>query len=214
MIWNGQLKREVPEGWEVKPLANFAEKITKGSTPTSIGCSFCDEGIRFIKVENIIDGAILIGSNPSFISTDTHMKMSRSALKESDLLVTIAGRLGDVTIVPRNILPANTNQAVGIVRLKYEYKPVASYLKMYLSTNQMKIKMQNLNAQSIQKNLNLDNVGKVDILYDEHTISSFSECANTILETQSRKREEIDVLAKQRGLLLPLLMNGQVEVAG
>jgi len=212
MVWNEQLKREVPGGWEVRPLSTFSERITKGTTPTSIGCSFTNKGVRFIKVENIMNGTIEVDNTSNYISEQTDSKMARSRLCESDLLITIAGRLGDVAIVPKRILPANTNQAVGIVRLNQDSLPIVHYLSMYLSTVQMKTRLQTMNAQSIQKNLNLENVGQIDILCEYAVMSKFENYIRPIRENLECLHEEIETLTMQRDELLPLLMNGQVKV--
>lgn len=212
MVWNGQLKREVPEGWEVRPLSTFSERITKGTTPTSIGCSFTNKGVRFIKIENIMNGTIEVDNTSNYISEQTDSKMARSRLCESDLLITIAGRLGDVAIVPKRILPANTNQAVGIVRLNQDSLPIVHYLSMYLSTVQMKTRLQTMNAQSIQKNLNLENVGQIDILCEYAVMSKFENYIRPIRKNLECLHEEFETLTMQRDELLPLLMNGQVKV--
>ena len=211
MVWNEQLKREVPEGWEVVPLSSLAEKITKGTTPTSIGASFSESGIRFIKVENVV-GERLVLTPETFISAETHARMARSSLEKNDLLMTIAGRLGDVAIVPHQILPSNTNQAVGIVRFKSEYLYVASYVHAYLSTKQMHKKLQNLNAQSIQKNLNLEIVGQIDILFDPIVVHQFTDVIENIVEGIFDLQEANREFIRHRDMLLPLLMNGQVEI--
>src|SRR3972149_9256337 len=45
---------ELPKGWVWTKLAELvSNNVTKGSTPTSYGYSFKDEGISFIKTENI-----------------------------------------------------------------------------------------------------------------------------------------------------------------
>ena len=211
MVWNEQLKREVPEGWEVVPLSSLAEKITKGTTPTSIGASFSESGIRFIKVENVV-GERLVLTPETFISAETHARMARSSLEKNDLLMTIAGRRGDVAIVPHQILPSNTNQAVGIVRFKSEYLYVASYVHAYLSTKQMHKKLQNLNAQSIQKNLNLEIVGQIDILFDPIVVHQFTDVIENIVEGIFDLQEANREFIRHRDMLLPLLMNGQVEI--
>ena len=37
-------------------LKDITTKITKGTTPTSIGCKFEKSGINFIKSESLVDG--------------------------------------------------------------------------------------------------------------------------------------------------------------
>jgi type I restriction enzyme S subunit len=90
--------------------------ITKGSTPTSYGHSYTDAGVNFVKVESIKDGAVLPSTIKSFISPETNDFLSRSRLESGDVLFSIAGSIGTCAIVEVAILPANTNQALAIVR--------------------------------------------------------------------------------------------------
>ena len=46
--------------WQIKKLGDLADVITKGTTPTSIGFKYEEEGVNFIKVESITsDGKFL-----------------------------------------------------------------------------------------------------------------------------------------------------------
>ena len=49
---------ENEKGWEVKKLEEMCSCITKGTTPTTLGFSFTEKGINFVKVESFIDGHI------------------------------------------------------------------------------------------------------------------------------------------------------------
>ena len=75
-----------------------------------------DIGINFVKSECIGQNKYLDDSIFQYIDTKTDEKLKRSRLKEDDLLFSIAGAyLGKLSIVRKENLPANTNQAVGIV---------------------------------------------------------------------------------------------------
>src|SRR5690606_6659258 len=92
--------------------------VTKGTTPTTYGMPFTEEGINFIKAEALNGGATLDENGFSFISEDTHEKLKRSQLCVNDVLITIAGaNVGKCGIVREQHIPANTNQAVGIIRV-------------------------------------------------------------------------------------------------
>lgn len=205
MVWNEELKREIPEGWEARPFSTFAELITKGTTPTTLGFDYADEGVTFIKVENIGFGSICFDANRSYISLEANEKMKRSALKYNDLLISIAGRLGDVAVVPESILPANTNQAIGIVRLNTPFRPFASYFRQSLMTEHMRKAMGLANAQSIQKNLNLENIGDLFFAYSNNTVCKFSLQTQKIYEMQENLRAENENLASLRDFLLPMI---------
>ncbi|MBK7299442.1 MAG: hypothetical protein IPI79_02910 [Moraxellaceae bacterium] len=110
----------VESRWELVVLSNYSELITKGTTPTTLGFQFQDAGINFVKIESILaDGSVDKGKF-AFINQECHQKLSRSNLQENDVLFSIAGALGRTTIISKELLPANTNQALAIIRLKTE----------------------------------------------------------------------------------------------
>ncbi len=77
-----------------------------------------DEGIGFLRAENVAGLDIIDKSNLSYIDEETHNGyLKRSILKENDILITIAGTLGRTGLVRDDDLPLNANQAVSIVRL-------------------------------------------------------------------------------------------------
>ncbi len=213
MVWNEVLKREIPEGWEVGKIGDFVETITKGTTPSTAGFEFAEAGINFVKVECIENGYVLT-DNLMHISEEANYALKRSQLQENDILVTIAGRLGSSAIVSKDILPANTNQAVGIIRLKKEYKFLVNYLYQRIVSTDMQIYLQSINAQSIQKNLTLPNLANIIFAYhkDFNLINCYNEKILPIFNYQLTIQKEIQKLTKLRDRLLPLLMNGQVEV--
>ena len=98
-------------------LVDIATIITKGTTPTSVGFDFCDDGVNFIKIESITENGEFIPSKFAHISKECDNKLSRSKLEKNDILFSIAGALGRTAIVAEDILPANTNQALAIIRI-------------------------------------------------------------------------------------------------
>ena len=104
--------------WPTSKIDNIAEVVTKGTTPTTYGMPFVDSGVNFIKAEALNGDSALDGVGFAFVSESTHERLKRSILAEGDVLVTIAGaQVGRCGIVRTEHLPANTNQAVGIIRV-------------------------------------------------------------------------------------------------
>lgn len=104
------------QGWVWDRLGNLSTMITKGSTPTTYGHAYTNEGVNFVKVESIKDGLLTPFGIKSFISPETNSFLSRSRLESGDLLFSIAGSIGTCAVVEESILPANTNQALAIIR--------------------------------------------------------------------------------------------------
>jgi type I restriction enzyme S subunit len=107
---------ELPNGWQADRLGNITTLITKGTTPTTHGFEYLDSGINFIKVEDIHNGKIVPNRISKFISDEANKFLKRSQLKEKDILFSIAGSIGTTCIVEEKDLPANTNQALAIIR--------------------------------------------------------------------------------------------------
>jgi restriction endonuclease S subunit len=107
---------DLPVGWVETTLGEIASLITKGTTPTSLGFHFQSSGIPFVKIENIKDWKINKSSIGDFISNECHDALKRSQLAEGDVLFSIAGTIGKTAVVDKDSIPANTNQAVAIIR--------------------------------------------------------------------------------------------------
>lgn len=106
------------KGWDRIKLGDICTCITKGTTPTTLGFPFVEEGVNFVKVESFVDGKIA-PAKLTHITNECNLALSRSQLENEDLLVCIAGAtIGKMAFVDTSILPANTNQACAIIRLK------------------------------------------------------------------------------------------------
>ncbi len=156
-------KVKLKSKWSVETLKDNCELITKGTTPTSIGFQFTTEGINFIKIESIDKFGNFDKTKFSFINNSCHKKMSRSKLKENDILFSIAGALGRTAIINNDILPANTNQALAIIRLKKSSKIKMQYLFLVLSTDIIQSQIESLKVGVAQPNLSLSQVGNFKI---------------------------------------------------
>ena len=110
------MMRDAFKNWASIDLEKLCTRITKGGTPTTYGYNFLKEGINFIKVENIKNGAVDLKSITDFISEEAHAYQKKSQLQSGDLLFSIAGTIGATCIVKEEILPANTNQALAIIQ--------------------------------------------------------------------------------------------------
>lgn len=109
---------EVPENWVWVRLGAFAETISKGTTPKGGSAAYVDEGVNFLRVENLTSEGYISHSKITHITEEMHENyLKRSILKANDLLISIAGSLGKSAIVRECDLPINTNQAIAFVRL-------------------------------------------------------------------------------------------------
>lgn len=148
---------------EIVRLGDISVVITKGTTPTTVGYSFKEAGVNFVKSESITFDGCIDKSKFAFIDEDTHVALKRSQLKEGDILFSMAGvYIGKTAVVPKNILPANTNQAVGIVRLD-QNRVLPRFVDYHLRNPSYNLFLNNLVSQSAQPNLNLAEIRNLPI---------------------------------------------------
>ena len=144
-------------------LKDITAKITKLTTPTSIGCKFEKSGINFIKSESLVDGKTIDKSKFAFISERTHERLKRSQIEENDILFSMAGMfLGKTGIATAEVVPANTNQAVAIIRVD-DTKANYEYVYYYLNQKSVIHTINTTSAQSAQPNINLKQIGEIKI---------------------------------------------------
>jgi type I restriction enzyme S subunit len=159
-------------------LEEISGRITKGSTPTSYGYQFLKNGINFIKVENVKNGEILMNNITDFISEEAHIFQKRSQLSEGDILFSIAGTIGEICVIKREHLPANTNQAFAVisgVTNVMNVKILALQLESFIQTIKLKSRGGAMN------NISLGDLKLLDII-----IPAKSDADRFLLEIESR----------------------------
>lgn len=150
-------------GWESTTVGSLSEVVTKGTTPTSVGHKFTETGINFIKVESLGEHGQCITNKLAHISEDCHEALRRSQIKEGDILFSIAGALGRTVVVPADILPANTNQALSIIRLKNDAPIHRPFLVYALSSGTLIEQIEKARGGVAQQNLSLAQVKAFNI---------------------------------------------------
>lgn len=154
---------DIPAGWHYAYLGDLCTLVTKGTTPTTFGIDFASSGINFIKGESINDDHSFNTSLFAYIDEDTDSLLKRSRIKEKDILFTIAGTLGKFAMADTFMLPANTNQAVAIIRVD-EKKISADILYSYFVGGwQNEFYKRNI-QQAVQANLSLETIKELPIL--------------------------------------------------
>ncbi|MDT3696680.1 MAG: N-6 DNA methylase [Ignavibacterium sp.] len=143
-------------------IRDLTEIVTKGTTPTTAGYNFVEEGINFIKIESITDEGKFIPSKFAFITEECHQALKRSQLKQGDVLFSIAGAFGRTAVVIKDILPANTNQALSIIRLKRNLI-IPEYLFWILKSEKILEEVQSLKVGVAQYNLSLKQINEIKI---------------------------------------------------
>ena len=179
------------DDWEERKLGQYTKLITKGTTPkdkTGIG------DVNFVKVENITNGKIYPINKIKQNEHDNYLKRSR--LEEKDILFSIAGTLGRTAIVNKSILPANTNQALAIIR-GYDFD--TNFLITSLAGNVVKEYIRRNPTVGAQPNLSLEQVGNLLVntpnAEEQQKIGSFFKQLD---DTIALHQFKLDLLKEQK----------------
>jgi type I restriction enzyme S subunit len=149
--------------WKIYRLSEVSELITKGTTPSTYGYKFIDEGVNYMKSDSTSYDGKLDSSVFVKISEEAHEKLKRSQLQEDDILFSIAGAyLGKSGMVKKEHLPANTNQANAIIRVD-EKIALPKFINLLLRNPTLIHYVNASSGQSAQPNLNLTDLGNLEL---------------------------------------------------
>lgn len=183
MVWNDELKKEIPEGWEVKKISEILSKI-----PST-------ENIK--KNEYKSDGAIpIIDQSTEYICGYTNKKETIVNLKDSIIF-------GDHTKIIKYINFNFARGADGTQILNSNNSNLSNYL-LY-----QQIKDFDLISQGYSRYFKFLK-DKYIIIPEQKTNSDYSKLTVPINETIKNNVIENKQLMNLRDFLLPLLMNGQI----
>lgn len=161
-------------------LSELCDVITKGTTPSNIGAEFTEKGIKYIRSEMLTSAKYISDEGLLYISEETHKKLKRSQLKPGDILFSMAGvYLGKTAILRECDTPANTNQAVALIRIIDE-KCNREYVYYYLNLPEVVKSVNSITGQSAQPNINLKQIGNIQIMLPERSVQ---DAVVTILST-------------------------------
>src|SRR5690554_329229 len=187
---------EFGEEWEEKRLGDISELITKGTTPQT----FSEEGVNYVKIE-CLNGINIIKNRCLFISEKTHNKeLKRSILQIDDVLFAIAGAtVGKIGVVTKDILPANTNQALAIIRLKN--KRSNTFLIPILSSRRMKKYIFQSMSVGAQPNLSLKQINDFRFAApfeskEQQKIATFLTSVDQRIQLLEKKKVKLEAYKK------------------
>jgi type I restriction enzyme S subunit len=205
MIYNDDLKREIPAGWQVKCLDDVLS-VVRGASPRPIADFISASGLPWIKISDATK------TNDRFIvKTKQFIKKegedNTRVLEGNELILSNSAS----PAIPRIVrIRAGIHDGWLLIR---DYKFSLSKEFMYHYFVYERPRIINLGSGSIFKNLKTDYVKGLTIALPPEKIL---KVANIKLESLSERihvsTKESHELSKLRDWLLPMLMNGQVTV--
>lgn len=209
MVWCEELKREVPDGWEVGTIGDFGEIIAGGTPFTAEDDNFCKDGIAWITPKDLSD------TENKYIKkggTD----ITKKGLKTSSARLMPAGSVLLTTRAPIGYLAIARNEVTTIQGFKSIVpKPEFGSEYIYYTIQSIVPKLQILGVGSTFLEISKEVFSKVPVaLPASEIINEFKKIINPLAQRKMQSEDEIHELTSLRDWLLPMLMNGQVKVKG
>jgi type I restriction enzyme S subunit len=106
------------DDWVEKRLDELVtDYITKGTTPTTYGHDWVEEGIPFLRSECVSANGFA-PSGIRYITPEAHHQLARSVVRSGDVLISITGNVGRVVRYPSTMPEGNINQHIARVRIE------------------------------------------------------------------------------------------------
>jgi type I restriction enzyme S subunit len=206
---------EVPEHWSVSKIGYNSSKIGSGKTPDGGATAYVEEGIPFIRSQNVYDDGLRL-HDIVYIDEATDREMAVSRVRSNDVLLNITGAsLGRCSIYPSGFGPGNVNQHVCIVRTRRKLS--AQYLHLYFTSQALKAQIQSLENGSSREGLNFKQIGAMTVLLppleEQTAISAYLSMRASQLDTLAASvHAAIDKLQEYRSALITAAVTGKIDV--
>lgn len=202
MVWNDQLKRKIPKGWSNCKLKDYANSVTRSTSP--------GEHLRdlfYTPIDEIPKRQMSFWGGLSY----TEAKSSLQLYQENDILigamrvyfhrVCIAAQRG-ITRSTTMVLQARNTEDLAFIYELFNHDQTIQYAnKISVGTQQPYVNWD-------------DALDSMDVIAPEHSvIVAFCKHMDPIIEKVKCLVQENYELIKLRDWLLPMLMNGQAVVS-
>ena len=199
MVWNEQLKRDIPSGWKVIPFLEVASWESNSQPPKSEFIYEPQEGyVRFIQNRDYESNTHI---------TYIPLTKNLSIVDRFDILMDKYGDAGAV----RYGIEGAFNVALGkICAHNQNYR---EYIRSFLSSDGIYNFLHNSCMASTRASLNESNLAILNIpIPDEKLILEYEKILCKMRLSILKNNDETQKLIDLRDWLLPMLMNGQATI--
>ncbi|MCD8406395.1 restriction endonuclease subunit S [Tenacibaculum dicentrarchi] len=211
MIFNEDLKREIPVGWENKTIGDYCKSSGGYAFKSSM---WSDKGAFVVKIKDIQEDYTINLSGISYADLSGREIDEKFISKPGDVLIAMTGAtVGKYAIVPFTKNPLYINQRVGYFDLGSNPTNKLPFLINSLNQKYFRDVIFKVATGAAQPNISNNQINNIKLItptkdlleiYNSKMKSSYDKILNNQRENQK--------LSELRDWLLPMLMNGQVSV--
>ncbi len=201
---------EMPESRRVAKLRNLANLITKGASPKWQGYDYREEGVTFVRSQNIGWGRLEL-DELVYLPEAFNRKENKSIMKSNDLLINLVGAsIGRAAVATEEIEGGNLNQAIAIVRLNEDY---SSHFGMYfILTESGQVQLHKFEKDIARANVSLDDINNYLVPFpnmeEQQSIVRILRACDAKIAALEREAQVLDELFRA---MLDELMTGKLS---
>lgn len=205
--------RMIPKGWQVKKMSEVADVIDclHSKKPKAI-----EEGTKILlQLFNIGDSGKMDMSKKFFISEEDYALWTRRIeASEGDCVITNVGRIAAVGQIPQGIKAA-LGRNMTAVRAKPEHMTPSFLIQYLLSPHMQNEVLMKKDSGTIMDSLNVKGIVRLSIVIPlKEVMTLFDNIVKPLRRRLELLAEQNNNLRKTRDLLLPKLINGEIDVEG
>ena len=208
MVYNEVLKREIPEGWEVKRIEDYCKSSGGYAFKSS---EWKKSGNPIIKIKNIQEDNSLNIEDIDFVDMSKTIDEKFKA-NAGDVVIAMTGAtIGKFAIVPKTDNGFYVNQRVGIFKLN-EFKKLP-FLINTLNQDYFRKNIIEISCGAAQPNISNEQINNIELILPiSNIVEKFNSRMTICYEKIIQNRYKVYHLQSLRDWLLPMLMNGQISV--
>ncbi len=199
MVWNEELEKEIPEGWEVKSLKQIGKVIT-GKTPSSSNPEDFGEDFQFITPSDFVGKKVIIDSYRKLSLTGKERLENKINRKNTVLVTCIGSDMGKVSLCQEDCI---TNQQINSLIGNKEYYTEYLYYKL---TEAKEVLKSIAVGGSTMPMLSKSQFELIDILMPkDELLKQFANSVSSITNNYSNYLNQNQKLTQLQSLLLSRL---------
>ena len=212
MVWNEELKREIPEGWEVRSINDISVSYRGVGYTADDEKSETDENVVLIlRGNNISNNHIVFDSNTVYL--DKTFVSPDQEIHKFDLVMTMSSGSKEHVGKSAMFLYDSSHSYGAFCNKITPNKDCQYFLENYLHSEYFKKYIKVTCSGTGINNLTNEHFDKAKFAFpDDEVLNAFNEKMKAIYEKRGVLEQENLKLTSMRDKLLPLLMNGQVVV--
>jgi type I restriction enzyme S subunit len=206
---------KIPESWTNTILRYYVNKVGSGVTPRGGSEVYVDEGVIFIRSQNVHFDGLRI-DDVSRITIETHDGMNGSKVRFNDLLLNITGGSIGRCCVVLNDEEMNVNQHVCIIRTKKD--KLSPFFLNYITQSKIgQTQVDYFQTGGNREGLTGENIKNFNISFpkldeQQDIVEYLNKHTKEIDDLVSMEQNKIELLKEYRQSLISEVITGKINV--